>query len=222
MAHHTRHSGLRVDVPTLEPDAVVVERLAAASARSTPSRRTSRSVGLRAAFVAAVVASLGATTWAAGALPGVDTPFRHREIQHAPLVPLAPTGDVGSPQSGGPAPGGPAGAGGPHDPSHPARGRGQARGHRNGSRGGKHGVRGQHGHRGEHGRHGKHGGHGPQGPRLGPNALPGPLGSLNGAVGGTLPGGWPAGLDPRRTHAGRGNAHAGPGRHGRHLRRIAS
>lgn len=175
MAHTTRKTGLRIDVPTLEPDAVLVDRLAAASATSTPSRGTSRSVGLRAAFVAVVVASLGATTWAAGALPGVDTPFRHREIQHAPLVPLAPTGAVGSPQSDDSASGSPAPAGLPDHHAqhgqrarhaHPARPhhRGAAHGHRDGhpSAAGK-----GHGHHGGPGRRGKHrglrraGGHGP-------------------------------------------------------------
>ena len=125
MARHTGNLGLRVDVPTLEPDAVLVDRLAAASTGSTPSRGTSRSVGLRMAFVATVVASLGATTWAAGAIPGVDTPFHHQEIQHAPLVPIIPSGDVGSPQSDPSTAGSPASTGLPgstraHD-AHPTR-----------------------------------------------------------------------------------------------------
>ena len=120
MVRHTRQPGLRVDVPTLEPDSVMLERLSALSAASTPSAGRSRSVGLRVAFVATVVASLGATTWAAGALPGVDTPFRHRQIEHAALVPIPTAGDTGSPQSDVAPSGGPTSLGLPdHKPARP-------------------------------------------------------------------------------------------------------
>ena len=105
MAQHTRHQGLRVDVPTLEPDDVLLDRLAATSAASIPTRGSARSrgrswsVGVRMSFVATVVASLGATTWAAGALAGVDVPFRHQQIERAPMVPMPPTGSAGTPHS---------------------------------------------------------------------------------------------------------------------------
>lgn len=111
MATSTRHPALRIDIPTLECDAVMLERLVAASAGSTPSTGAPWLVGLRAAIVAVVVSVLGATTWAAGALAGVDTPFRHHEIQHAPMVPITPTGVTGSPQSGDSSSGGSASAG---------------------------------------------------------------------------------------------------------------
>lgn len=100
MAPSSRHPALRIDIPTLEPGSVMLERLVAASAGSMPSPGTPWLVGLRTALVAVVVALLGATTWAAGALAGVDTPFGHREIHHAPMVPTTPTGVAGSPQSG--------------------------------------------------------------------------------------------------------------------------
>jgi hypothetical protein len=136
MAQTSRHPALRIDIPTLEPDAVMVARLASASAASKAPVGASWLVGLRAALVALVVASLGATTWAAGALAGVDTPFRHHVTQHAPLVPITPTGSTGSPQSGDSSSGGPTSPGlpdasGTHGRSHhrAAHHRGQARGH---------------------------------------------------------------------------------------------
>jgi hypothetical protein len=64
-----------------------------------------------------VVASLGATTWAAGAIPGVETPFQHRIIEHAPLVPTSPDRSVGSPQSDDSTSGGPVAAGLPDTPA---------------------------------------------------------------------------------------------------------
>jgi hypothetical protein len=117
MAMSMRPRALKVDVPTLEPDAVMLDRLVALSAGSTPSRGTSRSVGLRVAFVATVVASLGATTWAAGAIPGVEAPLQHRVIEHEPLVPTTQDRSVGSPQSDDSASGSPTAVGLPDNPA---------------------------------------------------------------------------------------------------------
>ncbi|HJQ04046.1 MAG TPA: hypothetical protein VJ872_01250 [Nocardioides sp.] len=122
MAPTSRHSPLRIEIPTLDPDDVLLERLAAASVVSTPSPGTPWLIGLRAALVAVVVALLGATTWAAGALAGVDTPFRHREIMHAPMVPTTPAGVTGSPQSGDSSSGSPAAPGLPDEPGRAAKG----------------------------------------------------------------------------------------------------
>ncbi|GAB3865658.1 hypothetical protein GCM10028801_36400 [Nocardioides maradonensis] len=138
MAPTSRHPALRIEIPTLDPDGALLERLAAASVVSTPSPGTPWLVGLRAALVAVVVALLGATSWAAGALAGVDTPFRHREITHAPMVPTTPPGVTGSPQSGGSSSGSPAAPGLPD-----ARG-GAAKGHARGKSAA---------HKHQHGRH---------------------------------------------------------------------
>ncbi|GAB2986938.1 hypothetical protein [Nocardioides montaniterrae] len=108
MAMQMRPRALKVDVPAFEPDAVMLDRLTALSADSTPSAGPARSVGLRVTFVAAVVASLGATTWAAGAIPGVATPFTLKVITHAPLLPTTPDRSTGTPQADGSSPGSPA------------------------------------------------------------------------------------------------------------------
>lgn len=132
MAPTSRHSALRIEIPTLDPDEVLLERLVTASVSSTPSPGTPWLVGLRAALVAVVVALLGATTWAAGALAGVDTPFRHREITHAPMVPTTPPGATGSPQSGDSSSGSPAAPGLPDARGRAAKGhaRGQSAAHK--------------------------------------------------------------------------------------------
>lgn len=121
MAPSSRHPALRIDIPTLEPGDVMLERLVAASAGSVPSPGTPWLVGLRTAIVAVVVALLGATSWAAGALAGADTPFSHREIHHAAMVPTTPTGVAGSPQSGDSSSGSPAPTGLPDAASHSAK-----------------------------------------------------------------------------------------------------
>ncbi|GAB4011517.1 hypothetical protein [Nocardioides ultimimeridianus] len=121
MAPSSRHPALRIDIPTLEPGDVMLERLVAASAGSVPSPGTPWLVGLRTAVVAVVVALLGVTSWAAGALAGADTPFGHREIHHAAMVPTTPTGVAGSPQSGDSPSGSPAPTGLPDAASHSAK-----------------------------------------------------------------------------------------------------
>lgn len=70
---------LRVAPPTLEPDPVLLGRLAALSAASTPVPPTARTTAVRLLAVAASVAVIGATTWVAGALPGVDSPVSPAE-----------------------------------------------------------------------------------------------------------------------------------------------
>lgn len=65
---------LRVAPPTLEPDSVLLHQLAQLSASSAPAARTVRHAGARAFAVAATVAVIGGTTWAAGALSGPEVP----------------------------------------------------------------------------------------------------------------------------------------------------
>lgn len=79
---------LRVAPPTLEPDPVLLGRLAALSAASTPAPHTARTTAVRLLSVAASVAAIGATTWVAGALPGIDSPVAPAEQPtHGPATP---------------------------------------------------------------------------------------------------------------------------------------
>lgn len=79
MTSRHRIEGLRVDVPTREPDAVLLEQLHQLSTASVRGERRAYPKVL-AAF--ASVAALAATTWLAGAVPGTTSPLvppHHRQ-----------------------------------------------------------------------------------------------------------------------------------------------
>lgn len=71
---------LRAEVRPADPDPVLLAQLAELSASSTvPAARPGRSAGARLAIVLGGAIAVGATSWAAGALPGTDSPFRPEE-----------------------------------------------------------------------------------------------------------------------------------------------
>lgn len=71
---------LRADVRPADPDPVLLAQLVELSSRSVaPASRPGRSAGARLAMVLGGVIAVGATSWAAGALPGTDSPFRPEE-----------------------------------------------------------------------------------------------------------------------------------------------
>lgn len=85
---------LRAEVRPADPDPVLLAQLAQLSANSTvPSARPGRSAGARLAIVLGGAIAVGATSWAAGALPGTDSPFRPEErVTQQPTDPQ-PGGD---------------------------------------------------------------------------------------------------------------------------------
>lgn len=105
---------LRAEVRPADPDPVLLAQLAQLSANSTaPAARPGRSAGARLAIVLGGAIAVGATSWAAGALPGTDSPFRPEE-----RVTQQPT----DPQPGGdrtPATDAPTSPAGDADPSAP-------------------------------------------------------------------------------------------------------
>lgn len=107
---------LRADVRPADPDPVLLTQLVQLSRGSVaPAPRPGRSVGVRLAVALGGAIAVGATSWAAGALPGTDSPFRPEEqITHQPTGPSP--GNVGTPQpddsaspAGEPTPSSPAG-----------------------------------------------------------------------------------------------------------------
>lgn len=105
---------LRAEVRPADPDPVLLAQLAQLSASSTaPSARPGRSAGARLAIVLGGAIAVGATSWAAGALPGTDSPFRPEErVTQQPTDPQP--GGVRTPSSDAPtSPAGP----GPSDPA---------------------------------------------------------------------------------------------------------
>lgn len=106
---------LRAEVRPADPDPVLLAQLAQLSANSTvPSARPGRSAGARLAIVLGGAIAVGATSWAAGALPGTDSPFRPEE-----RITQQPT----DPQPGGartPSSDAPTSPAGDTDPSEPA------------------------------------------------------------------------------------------------------
>lgn len=80
---------LRADLRPVDPDPVLLAQLTQLSARSTaPAPRPGRSVGARLAMVLGGTIAVGATSWAAGALPGTESPFGPDErITHQPTDP---------------------------------------------------------------------------------------------------------------------------------------
>lgn len=101
---------LRADVRAVDPDPVLLAQLVELSSRSVaPAPRPGRSAGARLAMVLGGVIAVGATSWAAGALPGTTSPFRpEQRITHQPTDPTpderAPgqTPSPEDPPSGGP------------------------------------------------------------------------------------------------------------------------
>ena len=99
---------LRAEVRPADPDPVLLAQLAELSARSTvPAARPGRSAGARLAIVLGGAIAVGATSWAAGALPGTDSPFRPEErITQQPTAPQpggarTPTSDAPTSPGGG-------------------------------------------------------------------------------------------------------------------------
>lgn len=120
---------LRADLRPADPDPVLLAQLTQLSARSTaPAPRPGRSAGARFAIVLGGAIAIGATSWAAGALPGTDSPFSPEDRvtqqptdptpRDAPTsdTPTTPSGEDRTPPAGSPdpdAPGGTPGAGSP-------------------------------------------------------------------------------------------------------------
>ena len=106
---------LRADVRPADPDPVLLAQLVELSRGSVaPATRPGRSAGARLAIVLGGAIAVGATSWAAGALPGTDSPFRPEEhVTHQPADPSP--GGVGTPQ-----PDEPASPAGRQSPSPPA------------------------------------------------------------------------------------------------------
>lgn len=119
---------LRAEVRPADPDPVLLAQLAELSARSTvPAARPGRSAGARLAIVLGGAIAVGATSWAAGALPGTDSPFRPEErITQQPTDPQpggartpssdAPTSPAGGTDASDPAGDGSSRATDPADP----------------------------------------------------------------------------------------------------------
>lgn len=112
---------LRDEVRPADPDPVLLAQLAQLSASSTaPSARPGRSAGARLAIVLGGAIAVGATSWAAGALPGTESPFGPEErITQQPTDPQpggvrTPPSDAPTSPAGDPAPSAP--AGGESDP----------------------------------------------------------------------------------------------------------
>jgi len=85
----SKHSikGLRVDVPTLEPDPVLLTQLVRLSSANAPAATTSRASSVKVLLAAVGVAAVTATTWAAGAVPGVPSPIRPAHHPHTAVSP---------------------------------------------------------------------------------------------------------------------------------------
>jgi hypothetical protein len=84
---------LKIDIPELEPDPVLLAQLSQLSAASLPPRREGP---VRLLVAAVTVLVLAFFSWLTGALPGVASPFdgvrnHHSAPQHAPRSSPAPT-----------------------------------------------------------------------------------------------------------------------------------
>lgn len=93
----SKHSieGLRVDVPTLEPDPVLLTQLVQLSSAKAPAATSSRASSVKVLLAAVGVAAVTATTWAAGAVPGVPSPIRPAHHPHTAVSP-SPSPTTGS------------------------------------------------------------------------------------------------------------------------------
>ena len=89
---------LRAGLRPADPDPVLLAQLVELSHGSVaPTARTGQSVGARLAIALGGAIAVGATSWAAGALPGTDSPFLPEEhVTHQPTDPTP--GNVGTPQ----------------------------------------------------------------------------------------------------------------------------
>jgi len=87
--------GLRVDVPTLEPDPVLLAQMVQLSSAKAPAVTTSRASSVKVLLAAVGVAAVTATTWAAGAVPGVPSPIRPAHHPHTAVSP-SPSPTTGS------------------------------------------------------------------------------------------------------------------------------
>ena len=72
---------LRLDIPTLEPDPVLLEQLSQLSRASVPARRNSAARSVAAAVTALLV---GCLSWLTGTLPGVASPLQREPSHHGP------------------------------------------------------------------------------------------------------------------------------------------
>lgn len=97
---------LRADPRAVDPDPVLLAQLVELSSRSVaPAPRPGRSAGARLAMVLGGVIAVGATSWAAGALPGTTSPFHPEErITHQPTDPTPDERAPGETPSDGPTP----------------------------------------------------------------------------------------------------------------------
>ena len=107
---------LRAEVRPADPDPVLLAQLTQLSSGSTTSAaRPGRSAGARIAMVLGGAIAVGATSWAAGALPGTDSPFGPEErVTQQPTDPTpggveAPSSDTPTSPAGGREPSAPAG-----------------------------------------------------------------------------------------------------------------
>lgn len=90
---------MRAEVRPVDPDPVLLAQLTQLSSGSTtPAARPGRSAGARLAIVLGGAIAVGATSWAAGALPGTDSPFGPEErVTQQPTDPTP--GDEEAPSS---------------------------------------------------------------------------------------------------------------------------
>lgn len=95
---------LSAELRPVDPDPVLLAQLTQLSASSTaPAARPGRSAGARLAIVLGGAIAVGATSWAAGALPGTESPFRPEEqVTQQPTDPTP--GGVRTPLSDAPTP----------------------------------------------------------------------------------------------------------------------
>ena len=89
------HTDLRIDIPELDPDPVLLAQLSQLSAASVPPRREGPVRFLVAAVTVLVLTSF---SWLTGALPGVASPFdgirdHHPAPQQAPATSPAPASE---------------------------------------------------------------------------------------------------------------------------------
>jgi hypothetical protein len=83
---------LKIDIPTLEPDPVLLAQLAQLSATSAVPRGGGNPI--RALMAAATVVVVGGLSWLTGTLPGVASPFHSDPVKPAPRhAPAEPGGD---------------------------------------------------------------------------------------------------------------------------------
>lgn len=90
---------LRVEVPTLEPDAVLLDQLVSLSSATAPATTSSRASSMKVLLAAAGVAVVATTTWAAGAVPGKLFPARPASHPHTVVTPTSAPSRSSGPQA---------------------------------------------------------------------------------------------------------------------------